>query len=145
MDFATRKSTFTVDRDPATEEAAIHFDIQAGARARFDGVTLTGKFMKTPESIIHATHWRRGFLLLTFPGWRYATESRVTAGVASVRQDFQKGDHLEAQVTLEKLDYNTDTNTLTAVARDRKRAYGRGANDRSQGVAREAEAIDSGV
>lgn len=110
--FHNAKIDFTVHRDPATEEAAIQFDIMAGKRARFDGVTLTGKFLKTPESIIHATHWRRGFLILTFPGWRYATESRVTAGVASVRQDFQKGDHLEAQVTLEKLDYNMDTNTL---------------------------------
>src|SRR5580658_2951062 len=110
--FRNAKIDYGVNRDPATEEAAIHFDIEAGARARFDGVTLTGKFVKTPESIIHATHWRRGFLFVTFPGWRYATESRVTAGVASVRQDFQKGDHLEAQVTLEKLDYNADTNTL---------------------------------
>jgi outer membrane protein insertion porin family len=110
--FHNAKIDFDVDRDPATEEAAIHFDIHAGTRARFDGVTLTGKFVKTPESIIKATHWRRGFLFLTFPGWRYVTESRLTAGVASVRQDFQKGDHLEAQVTLEKVEYNTDTNTL---------------------------------
>src|ERR1700722_8088806 len=110
--FYNAKIDYDVDRDPGTEEAAIRFDIHAGARARFDGVNLTGKFIKTPESIIKATHWRRRFLFVTFPGWRYATESRVTAGVASVRQDFQKGDHLEAQVTLEKLDYNTDTNTL---------------------------------
>ena len=110
--FHNAKIDFDVDRDPATEEAAIRFDIHAGARARFDGVNLTGKFIKTPESIIKATHWRRRFLFLTFPGWRYATESRVTAGVASVRQDFQKGDHLEAQVTLEKLDYHQATNTL---------------------------------
>jgi outer membrane protein insertion porin family len=110
--FRNAKIDYGVNRDPATEEAAIHFDIEAGARARFDGVTLTGKFVKTPESIIKATHWRRGFLFLTFPGWRYATESRVTAGVESVRLDFQKGDHLEAQVALEKLEYNTDTNTV---------------------------------
>src|SRR5580658_9433554 len=73
--FRNAKIDYGVNRDPATEEAAIHFDIEAGARARFDGVTLTGKFVKTPESIIKATHWRRGFLFLTFPGWRYATES----------------------------------------------------------------------
>ena len=111
--FYNAKIDYNIDRDSATEEAAIHFDINAGARARFDGVTLTGKFTKTPESIVKATHWRRGFLLVTFPGWRYATESRVTAGVASVRQAFQKGDHLEAQVTLEKLDYHSESNTLT--------------------------------
>ena len=110
--FHNAKIDFQVDRDPVTEEAAIHFDIQSGDRARFDGVTLTGKFARSTESIIKATHWRRGLLFVTFPGWRYATESRVTSGLASVRQDFQKGNHLEAQVTLEKLDYNVDTNTL---------------------------------
>ncbi len=107
------KVDYTLDRDPATEEAAVHFNIKAGARARFDGVTLTGKFLKTPESIRHATHWRRAFLFVTLPGWRTATDSRVTSGVASVRQDFQKGNHLEAQVTLEKLDYHQKTNTVT--------------------------------
>jgi len=111
--FHNAKIDYTLGRDPATEEAAIHFDIHAGARARFDGVNLTGKFVKTPESIIKATHWRRAFLFVTFPGWRYATESRVTSGVESVRQDFQKGDHLEAQVTLAKLDYHAGTNSVT--------------------------------
>lgn len=110
--FHNAKIDYHVERDPATEEAAIHFDIQAGDRARFDGVTLTGKFTRSTDRIIKATHWRRGFLFLTFPGWRYATENRVTTGLASVRQDFQKGNHLEAQVTLEKLDYNSDSNTL---------------------------------
>src|SRR5580700_1174641 len=111
--FRNAKIDFQVDRDPATEEAAIHFDIQSGARARFEGVTLTGKFTRSTEHIIHATHWRRGFLFVTFPGWRYATENRVNSGLASVRQDFQKGNHLEAQVTLGKLDYDSDTNALT--------------------------------
>jgi outer membrane protein insertion porin family len=111
--FHDAKIDYNLDRDPATEEVAIHFDIRAGDRARFDGVTLTGNFVKTPESIIHATHWRRGFLFITFPGWRFATENRVVTGIASVRQSFQKGDHLEAQVTLEKLDYHEKTNTLT--------------------------------
>lgn len=110
--FHNAKIDFQVERDKSTEEAAIHFDIQAGDRARFDGVTLTGKFTRSTESIIKATHWRRGLLFLTFPGWRYATENRVTTGLASVRQDFQKGNHLEAQVTMEKLDYNIDSNTL---------------------------------
>jgi outer membrane protein insertion porin family len=111
--FHDAKVDFTVNRDPATEEAAISFDLHPGARARFDGVTLTGKFVKTPESIAKATHWRRAFLFITFPGWRYVTESRLTSGVASVRQDFQKGNHLDAQVTLEKVDYHSATNTLT--------------------------------
>ncbi|MGA3203097.1 MAG: BamA/TamA family outer membrane protein [Bryobacteraceae bacterium] len=111
--FRNAKIDYALHRDPSTEEVAIHFDIRAGDRARFDGVTLTGNFTRTPESIIHDTHWRRGFLFLTFPGWRYATENIVSTGVASVRQSFQKGNHLEALVTLEKLDYHTDSNTIT--------------------------------
>jgi outer membrane protein insertion porin family len=110
--FHDAKIDFQVERDRATEEAAIHFDIRAGDRARFDGVTLTGKFTKPTESIIRATKWRRGFLFLTFPGWRYATESRVLGGLASVRQDFQKGNHLEAKVALERVDYESDSNSV---------------------------------
>lgn len=111
--FNNAKIGFNMQREPATEEVDVHFDIHAGQRARFDGVNVTGKFLKTPDQIIHATHWRRGFLVLTLPGWRTATENRVTTGIESVRQDFQKGDHLEARVTLEKLDYHADTNTVT--------------------------------
>ncbi len=111
--FHDAKIDYNLDRHPATEEAAIRFDIHPGNRARFDGVTLTGKCLKPQESIVKATHWRRGLLFLTLPGWRYATESLVNSGVASVRQDFQKGDHLEAQVTLEKMDYHAATNTVT--------------------------------
>jgi outer membrane protein insertion porin family len=110
--FHNAKIDYNLDRDPATEEVGIHFDIRAGDRARFDGVNLSGKFARTPESIIHDTHWRRGFLFLTLPGWREATENRVTSGIASVRQAFQKGNHLEALVTLEQLDYNADTNRV---------------------------------
>ncbi len=110
--FHNAKIDFNVDRDPATEEAAIHFDMHAGNRARFDGVNLTGKYTKSPQSIIKATGWRRGFLFVTLPGWRFATETRLTTGVAGVRQDLQKGNHLEAQVTLEKVDYNAKKNTL---------------------------------
>jgi len=110
--FHNAKIDYSVNRRPATEEASIHFDIQPGDRARFDGVTLGGNFAKPPERIVKVTHWRRNFLFLTLPGWKTATESRLTAGIESVREDFQKGTHLEARVTLEKLDYNPDTNTL---------------------------------
>ena len=110
--FRGAKIDYNVEREKSTEEVNIHFDIQSGARARFDGVTLTGKFTKPTESIIKATHWRNGFLFMTFPGWRFATEHRISTGLESVRQSFQKGDHLQARVTLEKLDYNDDTNTL---------------------------------
>ena len=106
---------FHVDRLPATEEASIHFDIDPGRRARFDGVKLSGSFNRSPESVIRATRWRRGLGPFTFQflGWREATESRIQTGVDRVLQGFQKGDHLAARVTLERVDYHQQTNRVT--------------------------------
>ena len=105
--------THSVDRDPATEEAQIHFYIDAGARARFDGVTVNGAVSRPLERIVHDTRWRRGFGPVTFPGWKYVTESLIQKGVARVLQSLQSGDHLHASVSLEKLDYHAATNTVT--------------------------------
>ena len=41
------------------------------------------------------------------------TESRVQTGLERLRKDFQKGDRLEAKVTLDKMDYHPATNTAT--------------------------------
>ena len=99
--------------NPSTEEMGIEFDIDPGPRARFDGVLLQGKFARSVETIIHATGWRRGFGPLVFSGWREATEARVQAGVNRLRKNFQRNDRLEARVTLQRLDYHSDTNTVT--------------------------------
>ena len=107
------KVTSHLDRFPATEEVLVHFDIHPGDRARFDGVTLTGDFIKSPESIVKETHWRRGFGPVRFPGWRAATESLIQKGINRVLDNFQRGDHLQATATLESLEYHDDTNTVT--------------------------------
>ncbi len=106
--------THSVDRNPDTEEVQIHFDIIAGARARFDGVSLMGDTAgKSTESIVNETRWRRGFGPVRFPGWKAETESLVQKGVNRVLESFQRGDHLQAAVTLEGLDYHDTTNTVT--------------------------------
>lgn len=105
--------TYHVDRDPATEEVSIHFDIDSGGRSRFDGVKLTGDFKKSPESVIRQTRWRRGLGPITLFGWRQVTEYRVQTGIHRVLQDFQRGDHLQARVTLDHLDYHQAANTVT--------------------------------
>jgi outer membrane protein insertion porin family len=105
--------TYRVERNPATEEASIHFQIDAGDRARFDGARLSGNFDKPAASVIRATRWRRGIGPIVFPGWRELTENRLQTGIERVRQDFQTGDHLQARVTLERLDYHERTNTVT--------------------------------
>ena len=107
------KVTSQIDRNPATEELFIHFHIESGDRARFDGVNLSGDFKKPAKNIINDTHWRRGIWLIHFPGWRQQTEGLVQSGVNRVLDDFQKGDHLQATVTLESLQYNDEGNTVT--------------------------------
>jgi outer membrane protein insertion porin family len=107
------KVTHHVDRDPATEEVRIQFDIDSGARARFDGVSLTGDSAKPAASVINETGWRRGWGPLRFPGWKEMHESLVQKGVNRVLDSFQRGDRLQASVKLERLDYHDSTNTVT--------------------------------
>ena len=107
------KVTTSLDRRPETEEVRIHFLVDPGDRAHFDGVKLTGDFTKPAASIIGDTRWRRGFGPLRFPGWRPLTESRLQTGIHRVLQDFQRGNHLQAKVGLESLDYHKEQNTVT--------------------------------
>jgi outer membrane protein assembly complex protein YaeT len=105
--------TYRVERDPSTEEIRIHFDVDSGARARFDGITLAGDFNKPEQKVIRDTHWRRGWGPFVLPGWRKMTEALVQSGVHRVLDDFQHGDHLQASVSLQELDYHHATNTVT--------------------------------
>ncbi len=91
----------------------MHFQLDAGARARFDGVQLAGKFERLPGKIIRATRYRRGIGPIQFPGWSQATEERVQTGVERVRRDFQNQNRLQVKVTLDKLEYHDKTNTVT--------------------------------
>lgn len=105
--------TSHTDKYPATEEVFVRFHIDPGDRARFDGVDLTGDFKRPERNIIDSTHWRRGIWLIHLPGWRQETEALVQRGVSRVLDQFQKGDHLQASVTLESLQYHDHTNTVT--------------------------------
>jgi outer membrane protein insertion porin family len=102
-----------VDLRPETEEANVYFDLDAGYRAHFDGIELAGQINRPKDSVIKATGWHSGFGPIRLPGWRELTENRVQTGLERLRKDFQKGDRLEAKVTLDKLDYHSDTNTAT--------------------------------
>ena len=102
-----------VDRRPETEEVNVYFDLDSGYRAHFDGIELAGQFNKSKDSVTKATGWHRALGPIRIPGWREVTESRVQTGLERVRQNFQKGDRLEAKVTLDKLDYHPPENTVT--------------------------------
>ena len=136
-----------VDRAPATEEARIYFDIDTGKRARFDGVDFitesdrsikrgTGpeRLEQCPEtppgaprqaplcredlkSLIHTTGWHRGIAFMTLPGWRELTEARLQNGIRQVQDSIQKGNHWQARVTLEELQFHPETNRVTPLLR----------------------------
>ncbi len=105
--------TNEVVRTPATEEINIHFHIKSGSRARFDGLDARGDFSRPVPAIVHDTRWRRGFGAITLPGWRNVTDSLIQSGVGRVLQSLQRGDHLQASVSLEKVEYHAATNTVT--------------------------------
>jgi len=102
-----------VDRREETQEANIYFEVDPAHRANFDGVVLAGHLTRPRESLIRATGWHRGFGPIQLPGWWNVTESRVQNGVERLLKDFQKGDRLEAKVTLDKLEYHPGPNTVT--------------------------------
>ena len=96
--------------DSNTQQVNIDFSVDAGARAKFDGAVVTGKSERSTESIIKSAGWKRLFGLL---GWRYVTENRVQGGVDNVRSWYPKHNRLLARVTLDKLEYHPDSNTVT--------------------------------
>ncbi len=104
---------YDLDRNPSTEEIGVRFQLNAGPRARFDGINLTGTFEQPADKIIRATRYRRGLLFIQFPGWSFATEERVQSGIERVRKDFQNQNRLQVKVTLDRLDYHDKTNTVT--------------------------------
>ncbi len=104
---------YDLDRNPTTEEVGVRFQLNAGPRARFDGVNLAGKFERPMDKIIRATRYRRGILFIQFPGWSFATEDRIETGIERVRKDFQGQNRLQVKVTLDRLDYHDKTNTVT--------------------------------
>jgi len=111
--FYQSRIQYHIERNPDTEEATLHFDIDTGDRARFGGVKLAGQIGESLDRVIHATRWRNGFGPFQFPGWRPVTENRVQSGVQRAQELFQKGDHLAARLTLDMLDYERDTNRVT--------------------------------
>jgi outer membrane protein assembly complex protein YaeT len=92
--------------DPVTQQVAIHFNIETGERARLTTPVLTGTPERKPAEILKTTHWKGWF------GWKTATGARTQDGVQRVRRTYQKRERLEARVSLDKMDWNRDTNRV---------------------------------
>jgi outer membrane protein insertion porin family len=120
----------SIERRPPTEEVEVGFLVNPGVRAHFDGVTLEGNYDKPKDKVVAQTRWRQElwpfdadipWLGRVWPfrrsGWRDVTEKRVQTGVNRVLQDFQRGNHLQARVTLEQLVYHQESNSVTPTLR----------------------------
>jgi outer membrane protein assembly complex protein YaeT len=92
-----------------TEQANVLLNIVSGKRARFEAPVMTGVIDNTQKSILRATHWKRLYGLL---GWQDMTESRLRQGIDNIRHYYEKRDLLQAKVTLTRLDYSEETNTV---------------------------------
>ncbi len=102
----------TTDRREPTQEVHIDYRVDPGGRAKFDGLVATGDTLRPVDNLIHSSGWKRFGGLF---GWHQLTETRLQNGVDSIRSWYPKHDRLLAQVTLVKLDYHSDANTVTPV------------------------------
>ena len=90
--------------DPDTQQVAIHFRVSTDARARYAPPTIVGNAERTPLEVVQTTHWK-GWL-----GWKKVTASRTEDGAERVRNSYLKRDRLEARVSIDKMDWDRQTN-----------------------------------
>ncbi len=98
-----------VNLDERTSEANVTFGVGAGKRAHFEWPAITGNSQRPDQSIVRATHWKR---LYGWLGWQQVTEARLRQGLENIRRYYQKRDLLESRVTLTRLDYHNDSNSV---------------------------------
>ncbi len=94
---------------PKIEQANVFLNVNTGARARFERPVISGVDAGAGESILRATRWKRLYGLL---GWQEVTETRVRQGLENIRRYYEKRDLLQAKVTLKRLEYSEETNTV---------------------------------
>jgi outer membrane protein insertion porin family len=97
--------------EPQYEQVNITFDLDPGKRARLERPVISGNPKRSNASIIRATHWKRlyGFFGL---GWQPVTNARVRSGLDNIRRYYENRGLLQSKVTLTRLDYPADTNTV---------------------------------
>ena len=98
---------FTYDQH--TDQVHIDFVVDTGQRAKYASPQLTGDPAMPPMKIVSATGWK-GWL-----GWKPVTQSRTQHGLQNVRKKYQKQDRLMATITLDKMDFDSDTMTVRPI------------------------------
>ncbi len=94
------------DRDPETQQVRIRFVVDHGERARYAKPNIAGAG-KDEKKLLDATKWQGWF------GWKPVTDARTGEGIDRILRWYRKRNRLEAAVSVEKLDYNSDTERVT--------------------------------
>jgi outer membrane protein insertion porin family len=89
------------------QQVNIRFGVESGPRAHFTTPVLTGDLKMDAGRILTATKFRR-WLIHT---WKPMTQTRMRQALDGVRSLYQKENRLEAQVSLESMKYDPETNS----------------------------------
>lgn len=91
------------------QQVSIRFEVDTGRRAHFGPSAVQGDVKMGMDRILKALKFRR-WMLHT---WKPMTQTRIQQGLNGVRELYQQQDRLEAKVSLERVQYDADTNTAT--------------------------------
>jgi outer membrane protein assembly complex protein YaeT len=103
--------TANVDYEPEYEQAHVTFSIDTGKRAKLERPVISGNTQTSATRIIRTTHWKRLYGLFGL-GWQPVTNARVRSGLDNIRRYYEKEGLLQSSVTLTRLDYEEESNTV---------------------------------
>ena len=98
---------FDWDTTAEYQQVNIRFGVDPGERAHFTTPVLIGDLKMDAARILTATKFRR-WLIHT---WKPMTQTRVRQALDGVRSLYQKENRLQAQVSLESMKYDVETNS----------------------------------
>jgi outer membrane protein assembly complex protein YaeT len=107
------RPVFDWDTTAAWQQLNIGFDVTSGPRARFTTPVLTGDLKMDADKILKATKFRRWLL----GSWKPMTAQRVRQALDGVRALYEKENRLEANVSMESMKYDPETNNVVPTIR----------------------------
>ena len=98
--------TYELKPDGQTLQMQLDFHVEPGVLARVGNVTIEGDTGIPPDKVRSLTKLKAGAAV---------KQENVTRALDRLRKNYQKNDHLEAQVSLTQRQYQADTNTVNYV------------------------------
>jgi len=95
-----------IERDAEHQQVSFTFQVDSGKRARLTIPTITGD-PRLPEDQVAKYAKYKGWFR-----WKPATDENTQAGLANIRNQYDKKDRLTASATLDHVDYDTATNRV---------------------------------